>query len=233
MDQVKFGKFIKKKRNELGLTQADLGSLVNLSDKAVSKWETGRGSPDIDILVPLANVFGISVDDLLNQRSGSNKTMSYKRFLKPYICIIIIITIIISNFATYQLNRYAVYDCSTTPDNFTLEGYSLLNRNKFILNIESISYNEPHVGTEKEEVHDLTLEVYYGDYKIYERALNENFINSNGIHDALKNVHISSDNLENKEIKFSKKYPQKISLLIKYHNGGSEFIKHQIVLNEN
>ena len=52
------------------LTQAQLAGLLNVSDKTVSKWETGRGLPDISLLEPLAKALGISVPELLSGEIG-------------------------------------------------------------------------------------------------------------------------------------------------------------------
>ena len=55
------GLFISKKRKELNMTQKDLANKLNVTDKAVSKWERGLGCPDISILEILSNILGISI----------------------------------------------------------------------------------------------------------------------------------------------------------------------------
>lgn len=65
MDQVKIGQFIGICRREKNLTQRQLADLVGVSDKAVSKWETGRGLPDASSMVPLCEALGINVNELL------------------------------------------------------------------------------------------------------------------------------------------------------------------------
>lgn len=65
MDQNKTGKFIAQLRREQGLTQKELADKISVSDKAVSKWETGKGSPDVSSMQPLCEVLGISVTELL------------------------------------------------------------------------------------------------------------------------------------------------------------------------
>lgn len=62
---MEFSKYLSKLRKEKGLTQAELAEKMNVSDKTISKWETGKGFPETTLLVPLADIFGISVDDLL------------------------------------------------------------------------------------------------------------------------------------------------------------------------
>lgn len=66
MDIVKIGKFIANRRKEAGLTQAQLAQRLNITDRAVSKWETGRAMPDSSIMLALCEVLSISVNDLLS-----------------------------------------------------------------------------------------------------------------------------------------------------------------------
>ena len=66
MNQIDTGKFIASCRKEKGLTQAQLAEKLNITDRAVSKWETGRGYPSIDSLKQIANYFSISIDELLS-----------------------------------------------------------------------------------------------------------------------------------------------------------------------
>lgn len=65
MDIVKTGRFIAEVRKERGLTQRELADALCISDKTVSKWETGRGLPEVSLMLPLCGVLGINVNDLL------------------------------------------------------------------------------------------------------------------------------------------------------------------------
>ena len=65
MDQKKTGAFIAQMRKEKGLTQAELADLLLISDKTVSKWETGKGLPEVSLMLPLCETLGISVNELL------------------------------------------------------------------------------------------------------------------------------------------------------------------------
>ena len=78
MDQVKIGRFIAQKRKELGLTQRELAEKLGIGDKAVSKWECGRGMPDNSIMVPLCNLLGINVNELLSGESLSENNYNEK-----------------------------------------------------------------------------------------------------------------------------------------------------------
>ena len=65
MDQMKVGKFIASLRKEQGLTQEALGQRVGVTNKTVSRWENGNYMPDIELLVPLGEALGVSVNALL------------------------------------------------------------------------------------------------------------------------------------------------------------------------
>jgi len=65
IDKQKFGAFVAGLRKERGLTQKELAGQLFLSDKAVSKWETGASIPDTAVLIPLSEALGISVTELL------------------------------------------------------------------------------------------------------------------------------------------------------------------------
>lgn len=65
MDQVKIGKFIAEQRKEKKLTQTQLAEKLNITDRAISKWENGKAMPDSSIMLELSNLLGISVNELL------------------------------------------------------------------------------------------------------------------------------------------------------------------------
>ena len=65
MNQVKIGKFIAECRKKENLTQMQLAEKLNITDRAVSKWETGKAMPDTSIMLELCEILGISVNDLL------------------------------------------------------------------------------------------------------------------------------------------------------------------------
>ena len=65
IDNQKFGAFVAELRREKGMTQKELAERLFVSDKAVSKWERGLSLPDISLLQPMADIFGVSVTELL------------------------------------------------------------------------------------------------------------------------------------------------------------------------
>ena len=66
MDQIKIGKFIAECRKKNNLTQLQLAEKLNITDRAISKWENGKGMPDSSIMLDLCNELKISVNELLS-----------------------------------------------------------------------------------------------------------------------------------------------------------------------
>ena len=65
MDVVKIGTFIKTQRTELNMTQKDLAEKIGCTDKAISRWETGKGLPDMSFIIPLSKELNVSINELL------------------------------------------------------------------------------------------------------------------------------------------------------------------------
>lgn len=66
MEQAKVGKFIAERRKNKNMTQAELAEKLNITDRAISKWETGKGMPDSSIMLELCDELDISVNELLS-----------------------------------------------------------------------------------------------------------------------------------------------------------------------
>lgn len=76
MNQAKIGRFIASCRKEQGMTQAALAERLGISDRAVSKWETGRSMPDSGIMLELCGLLGINVNELLSGERIMEETYS-------------------------------------------------------------------------------------------------------------------------------------------------------------
>ena len=85
MDSIKFGKFIAELRKEKKMTQKELAEKLNLTDKAVSKWERGLSFPDITILNPLAKNLGVDISELLNCKRGNKEKVDEEKTVKEAI----------------------------------------------------------------------------------------------------------------------------------------------------
>lgn len=86
MDNEKTGRLIRELRTQKGLTQAQLAGLINVSDKAVSKWERGLGCPDVSLLSTLSEVLEVNIDRLLEGELGENSEAVTMNKIKFYIC---------------------------------------------------------------------------------------------------------------------------------------------------
>lgn len=77
MDQIKTGRFIAAERKRKNYTQRELAEVLGISDKTISKWETGKGFPEVSLLLPLCSELEISVNELL---SGERlQSVDYKK----------------------------------------------------------------------------------------------------------------------------------------------------------
>ena len=77
MNQYVTGAMIRRLREERKMTQAAFAAKLNVSDKAVSKWETGKGYPDITLIEPIARALGISVMELLSGSDVRNMNRAF------------------------------------------------------------------------------------------------------------------------------------------------------------
>lgn len=78
MDAKALGAFVAELRKEHKMTQAELAARLNVTDKAVSRWERGLGFPDINTLEPLADVLGVSLAELMKCQRLSEESVNLK-----------------------------------------------------------------------------------------------------------------------------------------------------------
>lgn len=142
MDTEKIGEFIKRKRMEKGLTQQELGNILFVSGKAVSKWERGLSIPDISLLEQLADVLDTDIYSILQIKKKDNSNIKKilqeeknnlkKQLVKKVIFLLIIILIIIIIFLYkflpfgYQLKVLEYHDKTI---NLGIPAYSFLLKN--------------------------------------------------------------------------------------------------------
>ena len=87
MDTAKIGRLIYSLRKENNMTQLQLASLLNVSDKAVSKWERGLGRPDLSLLPQLSKIFNVDIEKLLSGQLDANKALAGNmRKTQFYVC---------------------------------------------------------------------------------------------------------------------------------------------------
>lgn len=166
MNLDKIGLFIMKLRKEKGFTQNELGNMLNISGKAVSKWERGICAPDISLINDLSNVLGISPTELLAGKKLNIdadkikkgplenlilviiKVLNKNKIIKTLaIFVFIIISFIVTFSIIYTIsnyNRCSTYNLYSNNYDFEVDGIIIINnKNSFIMlnKIRYINFN--------------------------------------------------------------------------------------------
>lgn len=123
MNTQDFGKFISELRKEKGLTQLQLAEKLNVTDKAVSRWETGKNFPDIEIFSDLAKILDVSVSELLEGKRIEKEALisiseehivkqikKNKKHKKIYLIIIAVITVFAMFFGFFAMSYSGLFN---------------------------------------------------------------------------------------------------------------------------
>lgn len=156
MNTFDVGKFISELRKEKGLTQKELAENLNVTDKAVSKWETGKCYPDIEMIEKLSQLFNISINEILNGerillekvQKEADKTIvqviknSKKEKHKGRIIALIL------SFITLVSGAFAIYQAVNTPktEHISLQMYSQ-NCSSVFNEISAAIYKEFYISS--------------------------------------------------------------------------------------
>jgi transcriptional regulator with XRE-family HTH domain len=106
-EMSKYAENIKKYRLLKNYTQEQLAKQLFVTKQAVSKWETGRGYPDSQLLPELAKILDISIDDLMGESKPLPKVNQRKIIFTTFIITVVFLTIIVNNL-TYSINYYDI-----------------------------------------------------------------------------------------------------------------------------
>ena len=166
MDNDKVGRFIAKLRKKKGLTQDELGNMLGISGKSVSKWERGLNMPDISLIYKLSEVFDVDLNQLLNgedaiksvvdlqneenevntlkiksddKSSIKTKKKSKKRFSFKIIIFLIIIVLFVIAFVIWVHNKGDSYAVESSTEGFTVDGKLTIEDNGYVLYVSNIS----------------------------------------------------------------------------------------------
>lgn len=130
MNQERIGKFLAECRKNKNMTQQELASRLNVTDKAISKWENGRGLPDPSLFQNLCKILDISVNELLagERESNDDSIIEYANYTKrkshrkiliiSFIATLILVIIILAIYFINSYNKIVVYRLSGKNDNF-------------------------------------------------------------------------------------------------------------------
>lgn len=181
MNQEKIGKFIAKERKHKKLTQKELADKLRLSEKTISKWECGKGLPEVSLMQPLCKELNISVNDLLNGEKDTKEEQAIidyvnyeKKKSKKKIIIITTISILLITFilltTIYFFNNYGkitAYELSGSTENFSLTGALFIKSNQNnVLNTGKLTINNEEIKDEDIKAISLSYKdnIIYANY---------------------------------------------------------------------
>lgn len=149
MDQVKIGKFISECRKKNNLTQMQLAEKLNITDRAISKWENGKAMPDSSIMLDLCNELKISVNELLSGEMievnnydkraeenllNLNKSNEHKsKMLMKFRIVIVLLVLIIAVIGIY---RFVIQVSKSNLDRTLMNAKSIYEINTRINELE-------------------------------------------------------------------------------------------------
>ena len=237
MDLKAIGKFIKKLREEKGLSQNQLSEIVHVTRQAVSTWEVGRSLPDSSILLELSKLFDVSINELLQgQRNTNNSEKSQKlenitlslvdnynakskeiiKMIKLFLIIILfLLFILFSSYFFMSYNSIKVYRIYGSGTNFfTNDGLLIKTRNDMYLRLGKIQKKH-----KKQNIKINKIKLYYISKKGLKKVI---------YYDEKDNIILIDNNnydeIPYKEFKYLKE-KNKLFLEITYNNNKKETIK--------
>lgn len=198
MNQEKIGKFIYDLRKKYNLTQAELANRLHVTAQAVSKWENGRGVPDIELLKRLSEEFDVSISELIEGEKDSNKDKRKIGIIVGVLLVIVIIVIVVILWIKKDDGTFTFSSLICNNDSFSVSGVIAYNDAKKSIYISNIHYCDE----EKEEpkavgVECILYEVDNGkEKKIAEYGSLDNKNNSDFISKYLEDVEFNIDDYE-------------------------------------
>ena len=195
---VKIGKYISALRKQNGYTQKKLGEILDISDKTVSKWEQGAIAPDITILSSLANVLGVSVEEILlgesitksefRNESGDISTYSNqarKKLVRDSILLFFFFLIII--LFLVSLNRNKLWDMKKIDirSDVLINGKYFESNEKSFLLIDKIVFSNK---IDSNNISNIEITIYADEKSIFSENIGKN--DANSYEERLNNYHV-------------------------------------------
>lgn len=234
MDLEKMGKFIAKLRTDKSLTQVQLGELLGVENKTISKWEKGINTPDIMMLIALSNIFNVRVEEIVDgeykekyrkeENRDTNKIddIKYRKHIKiRNIIISILVIIILINLAFFTGKEIKEIKSKMNTDTITIDlkndpetplyvtGCIMSDNNSTMYVIKGISYE-----TKGEDKVGKTLIVQYEVKLLVDDKMigtyTHNFDASKALDDAIDNIAFTIESgkefNKNSKVKIQVKY---------------------------
>ena len=202
MNQEKIGKFILEQRKKLNLTQSELAEKLLVTSQAISKWENGRGIPDIEMLNKLSEIFNVDIKDIINgeeQKKENTKTKNIKTYIIIFLSIIIII--LLSLLLITKKDNFSFHSLSSENSCFGVNGVIAYNKNKKSIYISNINCSNEEIKEYLdiecilyETIDNTEKKIYeYGKIKEYDSYDKNNLYTLNKL---LNNVEFNVDNYD-------------------------------------
>ncbi len=237
MNQEKIGKYIAKKRKEKNMTQEEVASKLNITYKAISRWENGHGLPDISLMQPLCEILDITINELLNGKDANTQEgildyMKYQNKKNNKLLLIILLSLtifIISILSLFFINNYKsikVYKLYGESENFEYKNGLFIKSNiNNILREGSLIIKNTNI--KKENIKKITL-----------KCEDETIISTNNINNYYNNINIEKNGYN--EL-FNKKIINRINnwyIEIIYINNNEQYsesikLNNEIILENN
>lgn len=165
MDAEKIGQFILEQRKKMKLTQAELAEKIHVTSQAVSKWENGKGIPDLEFIKSLSECFGVDMKDIID---GEKNKRFYKNRKAWLFCIVFLFALFLGIWWLFpsQDTNFQFSSLASKHEDFALKGVVAYNQNKKSLYISDVTYlsnnDEKYYGvtcTLFEEVGDTSKKI--------------------------------------------------------------------------
>lgn len=221
-DLVTIGSNIAKYRKLKDYTQKELGDILDVNYKTISKWENGNVAPDITLLKSLADVLDISLDELLSGIKVKHKKNKFVIILNTILCLFIVF---LTGVLIYFNNtKYDLYEFKSNHDLFNIEGYIVNGKDESRFVFEDFSY----ITKTRSEVliKELKVDFYIGEELIHEASTDINKFIS--MEKAIESLMIESDI---SIINNGKKFSDGMIIRIKYLDDNDTYKYDAVELN--
>ena len=239
MSGEKIGKFIKELRIKNSLSQADLANKLSVTKQAISKWENGRGIPDIEMLKELSKIFNVDIDEIID---GELKEKEVKKKVNKKIIVLSSLIIVVIIFITIFLftNKPSFNFSTLASDNdlFSIKGVVAYDNNKKSIYISDLDYNSDNEESEYVVAECILYEKDGMSDKQISKCGNINEISkydsskAKTLSELLTNIEFNIDNYESTCESYTE---DSLSIELRAVNSNDDIITYEIplILNEN
>lgn len=215
MDQERIGKFILELRKKNNLTQSKFAEKLNVTAQAVSKWENGRGIPDIEIIRNISQEFNVDIESILsgeNIKKKDNKKM--KLVIGLAITFVLVLSLVFGGFY-FSHNDFEFSNLKSSHEDFNIKGVAAYSKDKKSIYISDIEYLNNQVNDDKYAVMECILYESSddGDNKIsqcghIDKSTDYKVSDAKNLSELLKNIEFNVDDYKStcKNLKSSDLY---------------------------